>query len=104
MPETNGIAIQIGAGSPVELFQDKGNITDVSVIVNAKHIAQNTALSALSDIHLALTRMTIYPSTADYQILNIETSTIPNYIERVSTGEWLYGSILRVKLYIKGGN
>lgn len=102
LPETNGISIQLGAGSPVELFQDKGNITDCFVIINAKHIAQGTVLSALSDIHLLLTRLKDYPSSTDYEILNIETSTIPNYIGKADTGQWVYGSIVKVQIYIKG--
>jgi hypothetical protein len=102
LPEGNGISVQIGAGSPVELFQDKGNLTDCFVIINAKHIAQGTALSSLSDIHLLLTRLKEYPSTDDYDILNIETSTIPNYIGKADTGEWVYGSIIKIQIYIKG--
>jgi len=105
LPVINGIAAYIGAGAPTESHLDRGSINEIYVTVNAKHAAQDTALDALSDIQLYLTRLKAYPAGTDWQMLNIETGTVPNYIGTEDNGsQYLYGSILRIKFYVKGVN
>lgn len=103
LPVSNGISAYLGPGAPTESHLDRGSINEIYVVVNAKHADQNTALDALSDIHTYLTRLKTYPGGTNWQMLNIETGTAPNYIGTEDNGsQYLYGSILKVKIYIGG--
>ena len=104
MPPEDGLAMFLGPGSPVESFFDRGATYDIRIVLNGKHSNLQTLLTALSNIHNGLVRTADYPKTDDWQILSIETATSPNYISREEsmTRQWLYGSILSVRIYIKG--
>lgn len=98
----NGLSLQVGAGSPDETYLDKGSTNTLFFLLNGKHTNQATLISDLDKAHLTLSRMKTYGQGDDWQILNIESSTTPRQIGKGSNGEWLYGSILRVTIYIKG--
>jgi len=104
MPAENGLAIYLGPGVTGQRHMDKGGIRDITIALNGKHGNLGTVLSALSNIHRALEMMRDYPSGEAWQILNIETATPPNYLDREQSGtrQWLCGSILAVKIYVKG--
>ena len=104
MPEKNGLAIYPGPGYETERYFDRGGLYEMSIVLNGKHSNLQTLLTALSNIHQKLTLKTEYPESADWQILDIRTSSSPNYLDREQsdTRQWLYGSILAVKFYVKG--
>lgn len=103
MPAENGLTMYIGSGAPRQRFLDRAGLHEISVVLNGKHSTQQIVLGALSNIHEDLTRATVYPAGAGWEITDIETSSAPNYIEREESGskQWLYGSILRVTYYQK---
>lgn len=101
MPPTNGIALA-WASSFNRLFWDKKAAVEFSAVLNGKHSNQQTVADGLSDIHTALNFMTAYPSADNFQITNIETESAPSYIGREENNQWLYGSSIRVKFYLKG--
>jgi len=100
MPADNGIAMYLSPGAPDIIDLKKNTINEISLVVNAKHENQLICLQALSDIHYYLTVSQNYPGN----ILDIETSTSPNYLDREENGQWLYGSILNVKFTIRSDN
>lgn len=104
LPPENGLALYPGPGIPPERHFDRGAVYEESFVLNGKHSDLETLLTALSSIHCGLSTIEDYPKTDDWQILNIETATPPNYLDREVSGtkQWLYGSILAVKFYIKG--
>jgi hypothetical protein len=102
LPPANGISLQVGAGNPEHTFFNKGTANSISVVVNSKHNSQNTACGVLDAIHLYLTRLKSYPSGKGWQITNIETVTSPNYIGQDGNQQYLYGSIIKIKFYLKG--
>ena len=103
LPADNGVSVYIGSGSPSEEFMDRGKTYQIAVTCNGKHTNQHTVLQALSNIHKGLTQKLSYSSGTDWTIKNIETISVPNYVEHdISSGQWLYGSILRVTFYLKG--
>lgn len=73
---------------------------DLDFVLNAKHRDQRTVIGALTDVHYALSRMTDLPHGDGWQILSIQTSTFPSYIE-YDGDQFLYGSALRVLLYLE---
>lgn len=104
MPEENGLAMYPGPGFSEQTHMDKGGIQIVYIVLNGKHSNLETLLASLSKTHRELSLLEVYPSGGDWEILNIETSTPPNYLGREDSGtrQWLYGSILRVTYYSKG--
>lgn len=104
VPQNNGLAMYPGPGYTEERYLDRGGIYEIPIVLNGKHNSLQTLLSALSNIHWKLTTKKEYPKADDWQILSIETSTAPNYIDRENSDpkQWLYGSILSVKFYCKG--
>ena len=101
LPPDNGLSIAL-ASSSSNYFMNKNSTVDLSVVVNGKNINQKTVLDALSQIHTTLPRMTEYPSSDNWQITNIESISRPNYLGREQNSQWLYGSSLRIKYYIRG--
>jgi hypothetical protein len=81
---------------------NRGSRQSFFVALNGKHSNQQTVVTALSAIHKALTQLKNYPAGVGWEILSIETSATPNFIEQESSGQWLYGSILQVSFYMKG--
>lgn len=102
LPPDNGISIAWGSGAVATTFQDKRACISASLVVNAKHRDPTMALDALSNIHVALTMTRDYPVTDNYQITNIETSSPPTYLGREENSQWLYGSSITVKFFLKG--
>jgi len=102
LPSDNGISMYIGPGSPDEIYLDKASRNSFSLVINAKHSNQLTCLGALDNIHSYLTKLKDYPVGDGYQILNILTTTSPNYISKEDSGQWIFGSILEVQFYIEG--
>jgi hypothetical protein len=104
MPQENGLAMYPGPGYVAERHFDRGGVYDVSVVLNGKHSNLGTLLPSMSNVHRSLSTLTAYPEGAGWKILSIETSTPPNYLDRETSGskQWLYGSILAVKFYVKG--
>lgn len=90
------------ASGTLNTFFNKMGTVEMSAVLNAKNTNQQTALDALSDIHTALNMTKSYPSSDNYQITNIETIGPPVYLSREQNSQWLYGSSLRIKFYLKG--
>ena len=101
LPANNGICIAWASGS-LNTFLNKMGTVEMSAVLNAKNTNQQAALDALSNIHTALNMTKSYPSSDNYQITNIETIGPPVYLSREQNSQWLYGSSLRIKFYLKG--
>jgi len=102
LPINNGMAMYIGSGAVDEIYLDKGSLNQLSLVVNAKNTNQLTCLNNLASIHKRLTLKKIYFSNDEFEITDISTSTVPNLIGTETSGQYLYGSILKVSFYIKG--
>lgn len=101
LPADNGISMAPASGA-LNTFMDKKAAISMSVVLNAKNVNQQAAMDALGDIHTALNMTNIYPSTENFQITNIETNGPPTYLNREQNSQWLYGSSLTVKFFLKG--
>lgn len=102
MPADNGIAMQISTGANDTTFLEKDIVVGFSVVLNGKHSSQQTVLDDLNKAHEALTMTKDYPSDTDWQICDIRSDSLPNYIGR-EDNQYLYGSALRVRAYIMKG-
>lgn len=101
LPANNGICMTFSTGNADTTFMDKGIKYNLSMVCNAKNEDAKAASDALFNIHRALTQTKTYPQTQTYQITDISTQSMPNYIEtEPSTRQTLYGSALRVSVYI----
>lgn len=101
LPPNNGISVA-WATSDYTPFMSKTAAVGITAVVNAKNTDQKAALDALGTIHTALSMSTSYPSADNFQITDISTSTAPSYMGREQNKQWLYGSSLRVKFYLRG--
>lgn len=101
LPADNGICMTWASGAPASTFLDKGMAYQRTIVCNGKHTSQQTVASALGDIHLALTKAKTYPNAPQWQITDIETVAAPSYLSREQNSQWLYGSSLRVKFYLR---
>ena len=101
MPPDDGISIAWSAGN-LNTFMDKKAAVSMSAVLNCKHTDQQTAADALGRIHTFLNMRKDYPSAPSFQITNIETTGAPVYLGREENSQWLYGSSLEVKFYLRG--
>ena len=101
LPPSNGISVAGSAGN-LNTFLDKKAAVSMSAVLNAKHKDQRKAADALGKIHTALNMTKTYPSADNFQITNIETINAPSYLGREQNQQWLYGSSLEVKFFLKG--
>lgn len=101
LPADDGICMTYATGAPSSTFLDKGMAYQRSLVLNAKNTSQQAAQEALDAIHVALTQATTYPSGEAWQITDIETIAAPSYLSREQNSQWLYGSSLRIKFYLR---
>lgn len=101
MPPDNGISIAWGASSLNE-FMNKNAIVTMTAVLNGKHCDQKSVSAALGEVHRVLTRRKRYPEAENFQITNISTLGAPIYIGREANSQWLYGSSLRVRFFLRG--
>lgn len=101
LPPDDGISL-MWASSVYNPFFDKLAAVELTAVVNGKSTDQQAVSEALNQIHTTLSMMKAYPQSNNYQITNIETLSAPAYIGREENAQWLYGSSLRVKFYLKG--
>lgn len=100
MPQNDSLVMMPSTGGEQDIALDLSGDINLDIVVNAKHRSQTAAWDALNDIHYNLTRMKELPHTDDWQLLSISTSSSPTYIE-FDGDQYLYGSGLEVKVYIK---
>ena len=101
LPADNGISLFVGSGAPLETYMNKGISIELSCVLNAKHHNAKVASDTLNDLHQALTQATDYTETNTFQITDISTISVPSYIGREENKQYLYGSSLRVRFYMK---
>lgn len=101
MPAENGISIA-WTSSVNNTFLNKFAAVEMTAILNGKHKKQQTVADGLGDIHTALSMRKHYPISDNFQITDISTLSAPSYLGREQNNQWLYGSSLRVKFYLRG--
>ncbi|MBR2581851.1 MAG: hypothetical protein IKD61_00500 [Oscillospiraceae bacterium] len=101
LPADESVSLAYASGGVDTTYQDKGISYELSVVCNSKSQDQRLALEALATIHRALTQTKTYAETDAWQICDVATESTPNYIGREERDQFLYGSSLRVRAYIK---
>lgn len=101
MPPDNGIAMTGQSGTQATDL-NIGTDQRMTVVLNGKHTDQRAVITALDTIHRFLTRRRDYPASEAWQIYAIETVSSPRLLGREANSQWLYGSSLAVKFYMKG--
>ena len=102
LPTGVGLTVEIAPSSPSEVYLDKNLFVPLDVTLNGKHGNLKTLSDAMNKIHSALTRAKTYPSSNDWEIVDISNYTLPEIIGREGNNEWLMASSLSVKFYWKG--
>ncbi|MDO4174553.1 MAG: minor capsid protein [Eubacteriales bacterium] len=94
-PAENGVRIAWTGGEEKRYLHGAGKTT-MTVVVNAKHELQLTALHILGQIHTALTSIRRFEPTAEYRIIGVQTQSAPAFAGREKSGQWVYVSSLAV--------
>ena len=103
MPPSDGLAMYLGPGASDGSYLNRSGTYNINIGLNGKHANQGTVVTALSNIHMSMSRLAAYPSGAQWHIFDIRTVSAPAYIEQEeSSRQWLYGSILGIRFYVKG--
>lgn len=97
----NGICV-LPTPATSRAFLDKNTDMEWIIALNGKNADQLTVFEALSRIHTLLTRRKDYPSDSNYQIYDISTAAGPRLIGRQENDQWIYGSSLRIRFYMRG--
>lgn len=100
LPPNNGVSIAWASGS-LNTFLDKKAAVTMSAVLNSKNTDQSAAADVLGKIHTHLNMRNSYPATESFQITNIATNSPPSYLGREENNQWLYGSSLEVKFFLK---
>nr|DAG67165.1 MAG TPA: hypothetical protein [Caudoviricetes sp.] len=107
LPPDNGISLTTAGGGMDTTFFSVGQSVILSLVLNAKHENQAMAQNALDNLHAYLTRRKTFPRGDAWQITSITTDSVPMYLDREQSKQWLYGSGLAVRFYYfpdeKGG-
>lgn len=101
MPAENGISIA-WTSSVNNTFFNKFAAVEMTAVLNGKHKKQQTVADGLGAIHTSLSMRKHYPIADNFQITDISTLSVPSYLGREQNNQWLYGSSLRVKFYLRG--
>lgn len=95
-PAENGIGIAWTGGTEKWYRHTSAAKTSMTVVLNAKHKSQATALNALSRIHAAMNAIRRFEPTDAYRIFSIKTQNAPAFAGREKSGQWVYVSSLTV--------
>lgn len=103
----NGLSMTVAGGGMDTTFFSVGQSIVLTLTFNSKHEDQAAALNALNNLHAYLTRRKSFPRGNGWQITSITTDSVPMYLDREQSKQWLYGSGLAVRFYYfpdeKGG-
>lgn len=88
----------IGPSGADEVYMDKNQFIVLDFTLNGKHTNLQTLSDAMNRIHEVLTMMHEYPSGHGWQIIDIQTNTLPQQIGREDSNAWVMASSLAVKL------
>ena len=94
----DGLCCEIGPTSPAEVYLDKHKYIPVDLTINGKNTNLQTLSEALNKIHENLTMLTSYPTGDTWHIVDIETMTDPQIVDREEGRHWLMASSLLVKV------
>ena len=94
----NDLVCGIGPSGADEVYMDKNQFIVLDFTLNGKHTDLQTLSDALNKIHEELTMMHEYPSAEGWQIIDIQTITLPQQIGREDSNAWVMASSLAVKL------
>lgn len=100
LPPEDSMVTALSTGSPINDDLALHGDLDLDFVLNAKHKYQRSVIEALTDVHYNLSRLKDLPHGEGWQILSIQTSTYPAYIEH-DGDQFLYGSGLRVLLHLE---
>ena len=95
-PAENGIGIAWTGGTEQRYMHSTAAKTAMTVVLNAKHASQLTALNTLGRIHAALNAIRRFEPTDSYRIFSIKTQNAPAFAGREKSGQWMYVSSLTV--------
>lgn len=95
-PAENGIGIAWTGGTEQRYMHSAAAKVTMTVVLNAKHASQLTALNALGKIHAALNTICGLEPTDSYRIFSIKTQNAPAFAGREKNGQWMYVSSLTV--------
>ena len=101
----NCITCGLGPSGPDEVYYDKHQFITLDFTINGKHHNLQTLSDDLNKIHENLTMRTSYPDGNGWQIMDIQTVTLPQQIGREDNNAWIMASSLAVKVatYTRNG-
>lgn len=99
LPNSESIAMDIATGAPESVMLNRNTVESVNIVINGKSENMARIRGEMGKVHAALTGAAAYPNKEQYQITSIETTQIPSYADRESSGVWLYVSAIEVKFY-----
>ena len=104
MPPLNGYALDFEGGAPIETFRNLTTNEEMPIVFNGKNTDQQLLATNMNLVHRLLTTTKYLPFTSQWQIYAIETTSAPTLVGREENQNWVYGSSLRIKFFIKEDN
>ena len=102
LPPLEGYAVSLTGGVPRATFRTLINSDqELPVQFTGKSADQQQLAAAMESVHKALTTATALPFAESWQIYAIETTSAPQLIGREENINYIYGSSLRVKFYVR---
>lgn len=98
MPPDESISAAI-ATSTVDQFFSKSSETSITLVINAKSADAEKASDWLGQIHTVLIRAKEYPDVDAFQICNISSAGVPQYLSREENSQHLFVSQVTVTFY-----
>lgn len=98
LPNSESISMDIATGATRNVMLNRNTVESMNIVINGKSDDMAKLRGEMGKVHAALTGAK-YPNKEQYQITSIETTQIPSYADRESSGVWLYVSAIEVKFY-----
>lgn len=98
----NSLAL-LWRSNPQEIYMCKDGYNHMNVRLNGKNKDQEEICSTLNQLHYFLSKLKSNQIELGEhtQIIDIQTSSSPELIGVEENGQWIYGSSLLIKYYIK---
>lgn len=101
MPPKNGISIAWATGN-LNTFLNKKAAVVMSAVFKLQKFRSGNRVGYFGENSHVFKYAKNYPESDNFQITNIKTTSAPSYLGREENDQWLYGSSLEVKFFLKG--
>lgn len=99
LPQKGGISVEIAPSPTDRTFLTKSRTGSLDLLIMRKSRDQALCISELDSIGEYLSKLKVYPSTANIQWVNSEVTTDVNMVSKEENGPYIYAMVISNSIF-----